>query len=99
MSANVIDVLESALGDLSSARLQTLSEDELKSVANAVNDYYVGWPAPATHDGFRPYSGGWIAGNTEHPAARAYLYASLPYAPTVVLHDPVAAGLIPNAIS
>lgn len=90
MSANIIDVLESALGDLSSARLQTLSEDELESVANAVNDHYVGWTAPATDDGFRLYSGGWIAGNTEHPAARAYLYTWLLYAPAVVIHDPVA---------
>jgi hypothetical protein len=90
MSANIIDVLESVLGDLSSARLQRLSEDELESVSNAVNDHYVGWTAPATDDGFRLYSGGWIAGNTEHPAARAYLYTSLLYAPAVVIHDPVA---------
>lgn len=91
MSVTIIDVLEKALGDLSAKRLQELSEPELESLANAVNGYYADWAAPATiDDEFRLYSGGWIAGNTENPAARQYLYTTLLYAPAVVIHDPVA---------
>jgi hypothetical protein len=54
----------------------------------AVNKFYGGWTAPPlTDDELRVYSGGWIAGNLEGVEPRQYLFTSLVYAPTVIIHD------------
>ncbi|MGH3630561.1 MAG: hypothetical protein ACRDRL_24355, partial [Sciscionella sp.] len=60
-------------------------------MAEAINAYYTSWVLPDLGaDDLRVYSGGWIAGNTVVPLARQYLLTSLLYAPSVVVHEPLA---------
>jgi len=90
-SPTVIDVLENALGDLSDKRVAALGTAELDDLADAVNAFYESWQTPALRtDEVRFYSGGWIAGNFDTESARQYLYTSLLYAPSVIVHDPIA---------
>jgi hypothetical protein len=93
----VIDVLENALGDLSGERVGSLGVPELDELAEAVNSFYESWRTPALGtDEVRFYSGGWIAGNLELESARQYLYTSLLYAPSVIVHDPIAEWFYPE---
>jgi ribosomal protein S20 len=93
----IIDVLENALGELTHERIQRLTRAEIEALAQGVNAFYDSWEAPPVGpDDLRMYSGGWIAGNAEAEDARQYLYSSLLYAPSVVLHDPVAEWFDPH---
>lgn len=94
--ASVVNVVENVLGDLSGEGIERLSASELERLAEAVNAFYDGWePPPLQADEFRLYAGGWIAGNFE-PPAREHLYTSLLYAPSVVMHDPIAEWFEPH---
>ncbi len=53
-------------------------------------------PPTLAEDELRVYSGGWIAGNLEGLDARQYLFTSLVYAPTVIVHDQVAEWFYPD---
>lgn len=93
----IIDVLEGSLGSLTVDRVQQLTPQELDDLANAVNEFYGGWTAPPlAEDELRVYSGGWIAGNLEGVEPRQYLFTSLIYAPTVIIHDHIAEWFYPN---
>jgi hypothetical protein len=93
----VIDVLENALGELSADRIALIGTAELDDLADGVNAFYDAWRTPELEEGdLRIYSGGWIAGNPESDEARQYLYTSLLYAPSVVIHDPIAEWFYPD---
>jgi hypothetical protein len=93
----IIDVLEQSLGTLTADRVQQLTPQELDALADAVNEFYVSWTAPPlTDEELRVYSGGWIAGNFEGVEPRQYLFTSLIYAPTVIIHDHIAEWFYPD---
>lgn len=94
---SILDVLENAIGDLSPKRISELTTDDLQRLADVVNAFYDSWETPAVGgDELRVYSGGWIAGNSQAVEARQYLYTSLVYAPSVVIHDPIADWFEPS---
>ncbi len=93
----IIDVLERSLGTLTADRVHKLTPKELDTFADDVNEFYGGWAAPPmTDDELRVYSGGWIAGNLEGVEPRQYLFTSLIYAPTVIIHDHIAEWFYPD---
>ncbi len=95
--ATIIDVLEESLGALTVDRVQRLTPQALDKLADAVNGYYRTWTAPPmTDDELRLYSGGWIAGNLEGVEPRQYLFTSLIYAPSVIIHDHIAEWFYPG---
>jgi hypothetical protein len=95
--ATIVDLLENALGELSTERAGSLSPDELEGLAEVVNAFYDAWDVPVLEsDDLRVYSGGWIAGNPQSEDARQYLYTTLLYAPSVVIHDPIAEWFDPD---
>lgn len=94
---SVVDVLANALGELTAERVARLSKEEINHLAEVVNVFYDEWsPPPVGEDDLRLYPGGWIVGNLEAPEARQHLYTSLLYAPSVVMHDPVAEWFDPG---
>ncbi len=96
-TVSILDVLENALGDLRPKRIAELTPDDLERLAAAVNAFYDAWSTPEIGaDELQVYSGGWIAGNAEAEEARQYLYTSLLYAPSVVIHDPIAEWFEPS---
>lgn len=93
----IVDVLEDVLGELTPSRAQKLTSHELEILADRVNQFYATWSAPPlSEDEFRVYSGGWIAGNLAAAESRQYLYTSLVYAPSVIMHDPIAEWFYPH---
>lgn len=97
MPTTIVDALRTELGDLNPAKIDTLNTADLDALANAINRFYRTWsPPPLTDDGLRVYSGGWIAGNTSVPLAHKYLLTSLLYAPSVVMHEPLADWFDPD---
>jgi hypothetical protein len=93
----IVDVLENTIGELTAERVQQLTPQGLDTVADVVNEFYGKWTAPPLADGeLRLYSGGWIAGNIEGVEPRQYLFTSLVYAPTVIIHDHIAEWFYPH---
>jgi hypothetical protein len=93
----IIDVLEEQLGgDLSEVSLHDLAPAAIESLATEVGRFYQAWGAPTGDaDEMRIYSGGWIARNFLGDN-RQYLLTSLLYAPSVVIHDPIAEWFDPH---
>ena len=91
----IIDVLDDTLGgEWAADRAQNLTDDEIDHLAQNVGEFCESWEPPKVDEGLRVYSGGWIAGNLG--PSRDYLLTSLIYAPSVVIHDPVAEWFDPH---
>lgn len=88
----IVDILDEVLdGELTASAAAKLSPVEIEQLAELVNQLYASWSPPddPANDDLSIYSGGWIArGFLGH--GHQYLLTSLLYAPSVVIHDPVA---------
>lgn len=87
---SVLDVMENFLqGDFTAERAKTLTDPEIDDLLDHVDDYYNSWGSPPLA-GLRFYSGTGVASAWLNPELRDYLYSSLLYYPSVVVHDPIA---------
>ncbi len=93
--AATLDLLDQILdGDLTARRVDALTDAEIDTLAEVVADASARWQPPEPDDEFRVYSGGWVAQPYGH--ALNNLFTSLVYAPSVVVHDPVAEWFDPH---
>jgi hypothetical protein len=99
MSASILDILESSLGELKPDRIDALDAAGIEALAEAVNQFYAGWVLPDLNDELSMYAGGWVAGNLEAVEARQYLYTTLLYYPKIIIHDPIAEWFFPDRSS
>ena len=87
--ATTLDLLDQVLGgDLTARRVEALTDAEIDTLAAAVADSSARWEPPEPDQELRVYSGGWVA--KPYGDALSHLFTSLIYAPSVVVHDPVA---------
>jgi hypothetical protein len=93
--ATTLDLLDRALGgDVTARRVERLTDAEIDALAEAVADASEHWEAPEPDQEFRVYSGGWVA--KPYGEALSQLFTSLLYAPSVVVHDPIAEWFDPH---
>lgn len=93
--ATTLDLLDRVLGgDLTARRIEALTDAEIDTLAEAVADASEHWESPEADQELRVYSGGWVA--RPYGDALNHLFTSLVYAPSVVVHDPIAEWFDPH---
>ncbi len=94
----IIDLLDNVLdGELTAERASTLTDRELRDLAEALEQFYASWEPPSPNEGeVRAYPGGWVAANYGSPEAKALLGMNLLYFHSVLIHDPVGEWFDPR---
>jgi hypothetical protein len=87
----VVDVLENALqGDVTAERARSLSDRDIDELLDHIEHHYESWAPPPMTTELRMYTGTGVAGGWLSSELRDYLFSTLLYYPSVVVHDPLA---------